>query len=81
MDQHLAELVKSTRVSYEEALDKCQNVEDFNRLVGRTSRMAQGAGSLGDQINVAIGGQDLPPMLRPGELPHPPGGQPGYGRP
>ncbi|MBX9245855.1 type IV pilus twitching motility protein PilT [Actinotalea ferrariae] len=46
MDQHLAELVKSSRITYEVGLEKCQNIEDFNRLVGRTSRMAQGAGSM-----------------------------------
>lgn len=35
MDQHLAELVKGGRVSYESALEKCHTVEDFNRLAGR----------------------------------------------
>ena len=35
MDQHLAELVKGGRISYETALEKCNNVEDFNRLSGR----------------------------------------------
>jgi twitching motility protein PilT len=35
MDQHLAELVKSGRVSYETGLEKCHHVEDFNRLCGR----------------------------------------------
>ena len=35
MDQHLAELIKAGRVTYEGALEKCHNVEDFNRLCGR----------------------------------------------
>ena len=35
MDQSLAELVKSGRVTYETALEKCHHVEDFNRLAGR----------------------------------------------
>ncbi|HEY0188571.1 MAG TPA: type IV pilus twitching motility protein PilT [Cellulomonas sp.] len=35
MDQHLAELVRSGRVSYETALEICHHTEDFNRLSGR----------------------------------------------
>ncbi|HEY8730033.1 MAG TPA: type IV pilus twitching motility protein PilT [Acidothermaceae bacterium] len=35
MDQHLAELVKGGRITYEAALEKCHTVEDFNRLSGR----------------------------------------------
>jgi twitching motility protein PilT len=35
MDQHLAELVKANRITYETALEKCHHVEDFNRLCGR----------------------------------------------
>jgi twitching motility protein PilT len=35
MDQHLAELVKANRISYETGLEKCHHVEDFNRLAGR----------------------------------------------
>ena len=35
MDQHLAELLKAGRISYEVGLEKCHHVEDFNRLVGR----------------------------------------------
>jgi twitching motility protein PilT len=35
LDQHLAELVKSGRITFETALDKCHHVEDFNRLTGR----------------------------------------------
>jgi twitching motility protein PilT len=35
LDQHLAELVRSGRVTYETGLEKCHHVEDFNRLTGR----------------------------------------------
>ncbi|MCA1822812.1 MAG: type IV pilus twitching motility protein PilT [Frankia sp.] len=35
MDQHLADLVKRGRITYEGALERCHHVEDFNRLVGR----------------------------------------------
>jgi twitching motility protein PilT len=35
LDQHLAELVRSGRITYEVALEKCHHVEDFNRLTGR----------------------------------------------
>jgi twitching motility protein PilT len=35
LDQHLAELVKSGKVTYETGLEKCHHVEDFNRLTGR----------------------------------------------
>jgi twitching motility protein PilT len=35
MDQHLSELVKSGRITYDVGLEKCHHVEDFNRLCGR----------------------------------------------
>jgi twitching motility protein PilT len=35
MDQHLAELVKSGRITYEVGLEKCHHIEDFNRLTGK----------------------------------------------
>jgi twitching motility protein PilT len=35
MDQHLAELVKQGKVTYDAALEKCHHVEDFERLCGR----------------------------------------------
>ena len=35
MDQHLADLVKVGKISYEMGLEKCHHVEDFNRLTGR----------------------------------------------
>lgn len=43
MDQHLAELVRINRISYEAGLEKCHHVEEFNRLTGRESTRAQGA--------------------------------------
>ncbi|MCW2543147.1 MAG: twitching motility protein [Frankiales bacterium] len=36
MDQHLAELVKKNKITYDAALEKCHHVEDFQRLCGRT---------------------------------------------
>ncbi|WP_407345835.1 type IV pilus twitching motility protein PilT [Pengzhenrongella phosphoraccumulans] len=47
MDQHLAELVKSGKISYEAGLEKCQHIEDFNRLTGRFSGGSQGAAGIG----------------------------------
>jgi twitching motility protein PilT len=35
LDQHLADLVRTRRVSYEQGLEKCHHAEDFNRLTGR----------------------------------------------
>ncbi|HEY0486265.1 MAG TPA: type IV pilus twitching motility protein PilT [Mycobacteriales bacterium] len=35
MDQSLAGLVRMGRVTYEQGIEKCHHVEDFNRLVGR----------------------------------------------
>jgi twitching motility protein PilT len=35
MDQHLADLVKKGKITYETGLEKCHHVEDFNRLSGR----------------------------------------------
>jgi twitching motility protein PilT len=35
MDQHLAELVKKGVVTYDAAQEKCQHIEDFQRLCGR----------------------------------------------
>jgi twitching motility protein PilT len=35
MDQSLAELVRSGQITYQAALDRCSNVNDFNRLAGR----------------------------------------------
>nr|WP_281362178.1 type IV pilus twitching motility protein PilT [Cellulomonas humilata] len=44
MDQHLADLVKTGRISYETGLDKCHHIEDFNRLTGRANGGSAGAG-------------------------------------
>ena len=35
MDQHLADLVKSGRITHETGIEKCHHIEDFNRLTGR----------------------------------------------
>jgi len=35
MDQHLSELVKAGKITYDTGLEKCHHVEDFNRLCGR----------------------------------------------
>jgi twitching motility protein PilT len=35
MDQSLSELVRRGQVTYEQGLEKCHHVEDFNRLCGR----------------------------------------------
>jgi twitching motility protein PilT len=35
LDQHLGELVKLGRITYEQGLEKCHHVEDFKRLSGR----------------------------------------------
>jgi len=35
LDQHLAELVRVNKITYEHGLEKCHHVEDFNRLTGR----------------------------------------------
>ncbi len=36
LDQHLAELVKRGRITYETGLEKCHHIEDFNRITGRS---------------------------------------------
>ncbi len=35
LDQHLAELVKGGRITYDVALEKCHHVQDFTRMAGR----------------------------------------------
>jgi twitching motility protein PilT len=35
LDQHLAELVRTGRITYEVGLEKCHHVEDYTRLTGR----------------------------------------------
>ncbi|MEN0128148.1 MAG: PilT/PilU family type 4a pilus ATPase [Brevundimonas sp.] len=57
LDQHLAELVKSGKVSYEVGLEKCHHIEDFNRLTGRFSGQMQGQAQLADAMAAAPTGQ------------------------
>lgn len=52
LDQQLAMLVRTGKITYEVALEKAHHLEDFNKLVGRTARMSQGASSLN---NAAFG--------------------------
>jgi twitching motility protein PilT len=35
MDQSLAKLVQAGKITYDAALEKCNNVNEFNRLAGR----------------------------------------------
>ncbi len=59
LDQHLADLVRTNKISYEVGLEKCQHVEDYNRLTGRSTRMNQGAASLesvGNAMQAPTGG-------------------------
>ena len=46
LDQHLADLVRAGTITYESGLEKSHNVEDFNKLTGRHSRMNQGGAAL-----------------------------------
>ncbi|GEA82903.1 type IV pilus twitching motility protein PilT [Cellulomonas gelida] len=50
MDQHLAELVKQGKITYEVGLEKCHHAEDFNRLTGRFSGATQGSANLADPV-------------------------------
>lgn len=50
MDQHLADLVRIGRISYETGLEKCHHVEEFNRLTGRGAGAAQGAATANSAI-------------------------------
>src|SRR5665811_2134561 len=47
LDQHLVELVKSGKITYEQGLEKCHHTEDYNRLTGRSSGGTGGGTSLG----------------------------------
>ncbi|WP_307802603.1 type IV pilus twitching motility protein PilT [Cellulomonas dongxiuzhuiae] len=47
LDQHLADLVKDNKVTYEAGLEACHHVEDYNRLTGRFSGGSQGAAGMG----------------------------------
>ncbi|MCV2394573.1 type IV pilus twitching motility protein PilT [Actinotalea sp. M2MS4P-6] len=65
LDQHLADLVKSSKITYEVGMEKAHHIEDFNRLVGRTSRMAQGAGSMSDPTGAGVGSAEVPAAAPP----------------
>jgi len=54
MDQHLADLVKTGKITYEVGLEKSHNVEDYNRLTGRFSGTSQGAAGLGDPSSMGM---------------------------
>lgn len=49
LDQHLAELVRTHKITYEVGLEKCHNSEDFNRLTGRSTSINQGAATMAGQ--------------------------------
>ncbi|MEP7763977.1 type IV pilus twitching motility protein PilT [Sanguibacter sp. 25GB23B1] len=44
LDQHLADLARTGRISYETGLENCHHIADFNRLTGRSSGSGAGAG-------------------------------------
>ena len=48
LDQHLADLVRAGKITYEVGLEKCHHVEDYNRLTGRFSGQTQGQASMVD---------------------------------
>ncbi|MDT0164781.1 type IV pilus twitching motility protein PilT [Actinotalea sp. AC32] len=54
MDQHLAELVKIGRITYEQGAEKCHHIADFNRLTGRL-----GDGGGGTSLGAMSGGDPL----------------------
>lgn len=54
MDQHLADLVKSGKITYEQGLEKCHHAADFNRLTGRL-----GDGGGGTALGAMSGGDPL----------------------
>lgn len=78
LDQHLAELVRAGRISYETGLERAHHAEDFNRLTGRFSSGAapMSAGAAGaqaamyDPMGAPVGGPAYPP---PRSAPQPPG--------
>ncbi len=37
MDQHLTELVRAGRITYETAADRCHSIEELNRMLGRSN--------------------------------------------
>jgi twitching motility protein PilT len=61
LDQHLAQLVTSGRVTWEEGLERCHDREDFTRLTGRTTSGRSSAAHAGP-----IGGEDPFGLALPG---------------
>lgn len=47
LDQHLADLVKTNRITYEAGLGAAHHIEDYNRLTGRFSGGSQGMAGMG----------------------------------
>lgn len=48
MDQHLTELVRAGRITYETAADRCHSIEELNRMLGRNNGGAgPAAGGMG----------------------------------
>jgi twitching motility protein PilT len=71
LDQHLAELVKAGRISYETGLERAHHAEDFNRLTGRFSSgaAAMSAGAMaaqGGMYDPAAGAPAYPPAAGQG---------------
>jgi len=56
MDQALADLVRTGKITYETGLEKAHHVDDFNKLTGREVRMLQGASSMQDAAAGRLGG-------------------------
>ncbi len=55
MDQHLTELVRAGRITYETAADRCHSIEELNRMLGRSNAGAgPAAGGMG--VAGAMGG-------------------------
>jgi twitching motility protein PilT len=46
MDQHLAELVRAGRITYETAADRCHSIDELNRMLGR-GNSGPAAGGMG----------------------------------
>ncbi|WP_317618860.1 type IV pilus twitching motility protein PilT [Cellulomonas palmilytica] len=66
MDQHLAELVKQGKISYEVGLEKAHHAEDFNRLTGRFSGATQGSANVADPV--LTGEAMLGAPMNPGQV-------------
>ncbi|HYQ74916.1 MAG TPA: type IV pilus twitching motility protein PilT [Cellulomonas sp.] len=65
MDQHLADLVKAGRISYETGLEKCHHAEDFNRLTGRFGAAAPMAQGGAPAQNALYESSSYPPVAPP----------------